>query len=272
MYLGRFGGGGSNGQVGQVRFTIHDWGYSHGAGHEILLSFNWGVNTPVIHSHGPSPYNFYYYTAGVTSVYDLWFSDTTTAPALNTIYWTAYIYSSGGWQNITDPGNSASATLITNGIYNTGTGVGIGTTNPGYTLDVNGTVNLTGLRLNGAAGGTTTNFGFYPMATSSSGGIGWGQLASYYGTTGSIASFVWTNALAQSALTGVRAAYASHIMSGQCVGVWVLLQYNYSGYPDVISPVYKPAGYDMRLSGGYIQLYQNSGGNAVCEVIVTRIS
>ena len=143
MYLGRFGGGGSNGQVGQVRMTIHDWGYSHGAGHEILLSFNWGVNTPVIHSHGPNPYTFYYYTAGSTSVYDLWFSDTTSAPAGNQISWTAWIYSSGGWQNIADPGNSSSATLITNGIYNTGSGVGIGTTSPGYTLQVNGTMAAT---------------------------------------------------------------------------------------------------------------------------------
>ena len=157
-----------------------------------------------------------------------------------------------------------------------GGNVGIGVTNPGYTLDVNGTVNLTGLRLNGLAGGNSLGYGAYMRGSvNTTGGVGWGAIQEFYYSAGSIPTGTWTNIVAQSTLgtAGIKNAFVHVRMFGAWWGtIQTIVDSSYAGYPSFVSnsPCYQ-SGFEVRFSGGYLQVLQISGGNAGMDIIVTKI-
>jgi hypothetical protein len=142
---------------------------------------------------------------------------------------------------------------------------------------VNGTVNLTGLRLGGIAGGNSLGYGAYMRGSvNTTGGVGWGALQEYYYTAGTTTTGVWTNIVAQSTLgsAGIKNAFVSVRMFGAWWGtVQTIVDSGYAGYPTLVSdyPCYQ-SGFEVRFSGGYLQILQNSGSNAGMDIIITKFA
>ena len=157
-------------------------------------------------------------------------------------------------------------------VFNTSVGIG---GSPGYTLDVNGTVNLTGLRVSGGVGGNSTGNGAYLRGAGTTGSVTWGAIQDFYYTAGTIPTGSWTNIVAQSTLgtAGIKNAFVHVRMFGAWWGtIQTIADSGYAGYPTFVSnsPCYQ-SGFEVRFSGGYLQILQNSGSNAGMDIIITKI-
>jgi hypothetical protein len=132
---------------GLITVYIRSDGYDHGEGSIAEIFCGYG-STPLVRvfSGYSSRYRFYYILTSNGNTY-LWVNEI-GGYAGQSIYYECRIYCnnpSNFYPTTTDGNVPSNATQITNGQYMLGNGnVGIGTTNPQYTLDVSGTAIFSG--------------------------------------------------------------------------------------------------------------------------------